>query len=94
MRNILLALAAAVTVIGTPAVAEVAAPKAGTMILSADGKRIGRIDRIITNKDGQAVSASVIYNSRFVYVPVSTLTVGEDGRATTSLSRKEVSALR
>jgi hypothetical protein len=94
MRNILLALAAAVVFSGSAAMAEVAVPKAGALVRSSDGKRIGRVDRIVTGQDGQPVSASVIYDSRFVYIPVSTLTVAEDGRMTTSLSRKEVSALR
>jgi|KBSSwiStaDraftv2_1062776.scaffolds.fasta_scaffold3681103_1 hypothetical protein len=93
MRAVLIALAALGSLGSTAALAQgAAAVKPGVMIVSSDGKRIGRIDRIITS--GQEQSASVIYDSRFVYVPVSTLTVGEDGRATTTLSRKEVSALR
>lgn len=93
MRTALLALAAAASLTSAVAMADATPPKPGAMIVSSDGKRIGRIDRILTDKAG-AQTASVIYDSRFIYVPVSTLTVGADGRATTTLSRKEVSALR
>jgi hypothetical protein len=71
-----------------------AAPKSGTLLLSNDGKRIGRIARILRDKAGTPLSAAVIYDSRFVYVPVTTVTLNADGDAVTSLSRKEVAALR
>ena len=93
MRILIIALAftAALT---EPAFSQPAiGPKAGMILLSSDGKRIGRIERIVGSA-GQAQMVSVIYDSRFVYLPLSTLTLGEDGRATTSLTRKEVSALR
>lgn len=93
MRTIMLALAALATFGGTAALAQDAAPKSGTLLVTSDGKRVGRIDRVITGANGEPKSVSVIYDSRFVYVPVSSLTMG-DGRVTTSLTRKEVAALR
>ena len=93
MRKLVIALAFTAALAG-PALSQPAtSPKAGMVLLSSDGKRIGRIERIV-GSTGQAQMVSVIYDSRFIYVPLSTLTLGEDGRATTSLSRKEVSALR
>ena len=94
MRTAFFALTAAALIAGSAVAADVAVPKAGSMIVTSDGKRIGQIDRIVTDRSGQPLSASVIYDSRFVYVPVSTLTVDANGRATTSLSRKELTALR
>ncbi|SFR91276.1 hypothetical protein [Sphingomonas jatrophae] len=93
MRSFMLTLAAIAAISGSAAIAQTA-PKAGNVIVSSDGKRIGRIDRIVNDAAGQPSTASVIFDSHFVYVPVSTLTVAENGRATTSLSRKEVAALR
>lgn len=95
MRSCMLALALLAAASGSAAMAQAGAlPKAGAMLVSSDGKRIGRIDRILNDRDGKALTASVIHDSRFVAVPVSTLSLSEDGRAVTTLSRKEVSALR
>jgi hypothetical protein len=67
--------------------------KSGLMLWSSEGKRIGRIERVITARDGTPVSASVIFDSRFVYVPVSTITASDSG-VKTSLTRAEVSKLK
>ena len=39
-------------------------------------------------------AVALIYRSRFIYVPVSTVTAGDDGRLTTSLTRNELRDLR
>jgi len=60
--------------------------KVGNMVFSADGRRIGRIDFIRDNEVG------IIYNGRFIKIPVSTLSSAEKGVATT-LTRAEVGKL-
>jgi hypothetical protein len=76
-----------------PAPAAAVALKSGVSLTSADGKRIGRIERIVKAADGSPVSASVIVDSRFVYVPASTLSASGNG-FTTSLTRTEVRKLK
>lgn len=65
--------------------------KSGNLIFSADGRRIGRVDRVVT-VNGAPVSVSVIYSGRIVRIPVETLSNNERGLVTT-LSSKEVKAL-
>lgn len=60
--------------------------KKGVMVYSADGRRIGRVDFVRDNAVG------IIYNSRFVKIPVSTLSDSDKG-VTTSLTGKDVSKL-
>lgn len=67
--------------------------KRGAKIISADSKTIGRVDAVSKAKDGSPIAAAVIYDSRYVRIPVSTLTPA-DGGFKTSLTRAEVSALR
>ena len=93
MRSIKLLLIAASFVAATPAMAQDAgAPaaasnvKKGVMVYSADGRRIGRVDFVRDNAVG------IIYNSRFVKIPVSTLSDSDKG-VTTSLTGKDVSKL-
>lgn len=100
MRILILAAALIATApVAAPAFAQDAAASApvlrsGSMLLSSDGRRIGKITRIVESADGTPLSAAVIYDSRFVYVPVSTISAGEGKTVTTSLSRAEVSKLR
>ena len=69
-------------------VASAAAPtiKGGELVWSADGRRIGRVDRI------RGESVAVIYDMRMVYIPVASLSSGERGLVS-SLSRKEIDRL-
>lgn len=76
-----------------PAPATAPELKAGALLLSSDGKRIGRIERVVKGSDGAAVSAAVIVDSRFVYVPASTISSVERGFST-SLTRVEVRKLK
>ena len=73
---------------GAPAAATVAASnvKKGAMVFAADGSRIGRIDDIRDNTVG------VIYNGRYIRIPVATLSDTDRG-VTTSLTRKEAGKL-
>lgn len=93
MRTILaLAGAAALTAFGTVASAETPAStsaaaaatvRAGQTVVTADGRRLGRIDRV----DGARVG--LIVDMKYVYVPVATLSASEKGRLATSLTYKQ-----
>ena len=94
------AIAAVALLVSPAAIAETSdAPaavvelKAGKLLTSSDGKRIGRIERVIEAADGAPVSVSLIVDSRFVYVPASTITASAKGFST-SLTRAEVRKLK
>ena len=76
------------------AVAAHAAPvlKQGSMLISADGRKIGQIDRIIPAPDGTPSVANVIFDERMVHIPASTISV-TDTAVVTSLSRAEIRKL-
>lgn len=98
MRFLPLALALSVAAIAaTPLTAQTAAVTAnpvreGMNLVTSEGRRVGRIARVLTNAAGEPVSATVIVNSRFVAVPIATIT-GDGRRATTSLTFAELRAL-
>lgn len=100
MRILMLAAALVATapiaapVFAQDAAASTVAARSGAMLLSSDGRRIGKITRIVASPDGTPQTAAVIYDSRFVYIPVSTITAGEGKTVTTSLTRAEVGKLR
>lgn len=75
------------------ATAPAVAVKRGQLLKSADGARLGRIDSLRKDSDGNEQWAAVIVGSRFVHVPLSTITATDDA-AVTSLTRAEVRALR
>lgn len=62
--------------------------KPGRTIRDAGNLRLGKIDRV--TDDG---SVRLIFNSRFVTIPASTLSANE-GNLVTSLTKREVSRLR
>jgi hypothetical protein len=49
------------------------------------------VDRLSQAKDGTLTSAAIIYGSKFVYVPISTLTPHEKGYAS-PLTRAQIVA--
>ena len=78
-----------------PAASEAAAVpelKNRSLVKTADGKRVGTIDRIIKNADGAPHAVQIIYKGRFIAVPVSTLSTGGNGLVT-SLTGKDLSKL-
>jgi hypothetical protein len=84
---------AASLIAATPALAADAPEiKANAMVVTADGARIGRIDRVVTDAQGAPVGAKIIFEGRFVTIPASSLTSGEKGLVT-SLSKKDVRKL-
>jgi len=89
--NSLKFLVAAAALMAAPAMAQndssaATSVKKGVMVFSADGRRIGRIDFIRDNEVG------IIYDGRFIKIPVSTLSSAEKGVVTT-LTRAEVGKL-
>ena len=97
MRSLFAALSlttlalAATPVLAQDAAATSTAPvraREGAQLLSADGHRMGRIVHVTD----RAVSITV--GSRFVFVPIATLTDGNSARVTTSLTRDQIRALR
>ena len=82
----ILVIAASVTLPVASAMASGQA-KAGIMLVSADGVRLGPVYRVAD--DG---SAQLIIKGKMATVPVSTLSM-VDGRLTTSLSKSDVGSL-
>ena len=70
---------------GVQAAEAAAAPnlKRGALVFSADSKRIGRVDYVGTAKDGSPLDVAVIYQSKMVHIPVSTLSNTDRGLTTT-----------
>lgn len=60
--------------------------KTGDMVSSAEGRRIGRVDRV----RGDAVA--VIRDMKMIYIPIATISAGEHGLVTT-LTNKEINHL-
>lgn len=71
-----------------PAAAPAATPeiKGGESVWSADGHRIGRVDRV------RGDTVAVISDGAMVYIPLSTLSVSERGLVS-KLTRKEIAHL-
>jgi len=72
--------------------ADAPAIKANAMLKTADGARVGRIDRVQTGTDGAAVAVKIIYRGHYVTIPAETITGNEAGLVT-SLTRAEVNKL-
>lgn len=61
-------------------------------IHSADGAVLGKVDRVLMNGD-QVTGVQLIFGSKMIVIPGDTLSVDDDV-VKTSLTRKEVRALR
>ena len=83
MKKFLIGLSLAVMV-ATPAMAEV---KKGAMLYDADGRRLGRIDRVHSNG-----AVWLIYNGEVKTIPGATISE-VDGKVTTTLKAVEVRKL-
>lgn len=80
-----LSLATATTVMAEEAApTESAQASKGDQLYTSDGKRIGRVYRVINEGDVQ-----VIYNNRMLTIEGSTLS-NTDGKLTTSLTRADL----
>jgi hypothetical protein len=65
--------------------------KAGMAIKDAQGSSIGTIARVIRTPDG-ATTISANVDGRNVNLPASTLTLGADGGAVSSMSKAQITA--
>lgn len=83
----LLATASPVMAQATGTVAPVVATK-GQMLTGADRSRLGSVVRV--EGDG---SVGIIFDAHLVTIPGSTLSIA-DGKLTTTLSKRDVTALR
>ena len=90
MKTIIIALAA--LGLTAPAFAQAPAVNRNEAIYSADGTKIGKVDRVLTAADGAVSAIRVIYRGKFISIPATTLTAGEKG-VTTSLSNAELKKL-
>lgn len=86
-----LALAASLSISGA-ALAETAVLREHVLVKTADGRKVGFVDRVFKNAAGEPVSVQIIYNGRLVVIPANTLT-GADKGFVTSLTAKEVRKL-
>lgn len=90
MKTIIIALAA--LGLTAPAFAQAPAVDRNEAIYSADGTKIGKVDRVLTADDGAVSAVRVIYRGKFITIPAITLSAGEKG-VTTSLSNAELKKL-
>ncbi|AJR25442.1 MULTISPECIES: PRC-barrel domain-containing protein [Sphingobium] len=90
MKTIIIALAA--LGLTAPAFAQAPAVDRNETIYSADGTKIGKVDRVLTAADGAVSAIRVIYRGKFIAIPAATLSAGEKG-VTTSLSNAELKKL-
>lgn len=66
--------------------------KTQAMVKTADGRRVGTVSRVIKDAAGAPVSVQIIYKSRFIVIPATTLSEGEKGLVT-SLTTAEINKL-
>ncbi|TVV76777.1 hypothetical protein FOY91_03395 [Sphingomonas solaris] len=69
-------------------VAAAPAARRGAMLRDVNNLRLGAVSRV--NSDG---SAAIIFDSRMVTVPATTLSM-VDGKLTTSLTKKEINSMK
>lgn len=84
-------LAMALATVASAQPAPVVVAKIGALVKSADGRVLGRVDRVVV-KDGVAVSVNVIVSGRMVHIPIATIS-GAEGELTTSLTKAEANKL-
>lgn len=73
----------------TPALAQAPAVDRNAAIFSAEGTKIGKVDKVVTADDGALAAVRVIYRGKFITIPAATLSAGEKG-VTTSLSNADL----
>lgn len=67
--------------------------KPRVMIKTADGHRVGYIEAIDTDHQGAQTAAQVIYDSRVIHIPASTISAADKDHYTTSLTTKDLGQL-
>jgi len=66
--------------------------KERALVKTADGRKVGFIDRVLKDSAGTPTGVQIIYSGRFVVIPADTLSAAEKGLVT-SLNTKEVNRL-
>ena len=64
--------------------------KAGRMLSSSDGRRLGRIDQLDKGPDGTPVTAELFSDQGILYIPVATLSSPNGTSFVTSMTYAEV----
>jgi hypothetical protein len=90
MKKIILTIAALGLTV--PAFAQAPAVDRNDTIYSADGTKIGKVDRVVTAADGAVSAVRIIYRGKFITIPAATLSAGEKG-LTTTMSNAELKKL-
>ena len=97
------ALIVAALLATAPAMADDAATSSATLTAAAAAKasylvtsngQTASVNHVTAAADGSVTAVSVIYNDSIYTIPGSTVSAGEKNRLKTSLSSKEVRALR
>lgn len=87
-------LAAAISLSLSVAAVAADAPviKERALVKTADGRKVGFIDRVLKDSAGTPTGVQIIYGGRFVVIPADTLSAADKGLVT-SLNAKDVSRL-
>lgn len=67
--------------------------KAGAIVTTADGKRVGRVYDVDKARDGVVSGVSIIRENKIIHIAASTLTASDKG-LTTSLSYGDIKKLK
>ncbi|ARS26835.1 hypothetical protein KC8_05985 [Sphingomonas sp. KC8] len=70
----------AATALQAPAFAQTEAPaiKARATVYSADGTKIGRIDKLVEDSSGAVTGARIVYRGKFITIPANSLAADGD----------------
>ncbi|WP_404477306.1 hypothetical protein [Novosphingobium sp. BL-52-GroH] len=91
MKTLFMAFAA--LTLTTPALAaEAPTVDRNQTVFSAEGTKLGKIDRVLQGADGTASAVRLIYRGKFITIPAQTLSSGEKG-LTTSMTNAELKKL-
>lgn len=90
MKMMMIALAA--LSLSAPALAQAPTIDRNAAIFSAEGTKIGKVDKVVTAADGAVSAIRIIYRGKFITIPATTLSTSEKG-VTTSLSNADLKKL-
>ncbi|MES2156236.1 MAG: hypothetical protein V4512_00390 [Pseudomonadota bacterium] len=85
-------IALAALAMAAPALAQAPAVDRNAAIFSAEGTKIGKVDKVLNADDGALTAIRVIYRGKFITIPAATLSAGEKG-VMTSLSNADLKKL-
>ena len=67
MKTIIIAIAA--LGLATPALAQAPAIDRNEAIFSAEGTKIGKVEKVVTGDDGAVAAVRIIYRGKFITIP-------------------------